>query len=100
MVTKYVVRPSTPEKVVYKSNTEENRKKYANMAYYIDEEEKGRVLSENLKDQEQIEMTEAFLRNRESKIAEHIGLVEEIKKPKEIDVFDQYRLLEEDYRRQ
>lgn len=50
MVTKYIVRPSTPQKVDYKSNNEENRQKYANLAYYIDEEEKGRVLSENMKD--------------------------------------------------
>jgi len=51
MSVKQVERAVTPDitkRVNYKQNTLENRQRYANMAYYIDQEEKKRVMSEDL----------------------------------------------------
>ena len=61
-------RAATPdifENVTYKTNNQEKRQRYANMAYYIDQEEKKRVLSEDMEELERIEKAEKFLRNRD-----------------------------------
>lgn len=70
------------------------------MAYYIDQEEKKRVLSEDMEELERIEKAEKFLRNRDQKSKERAGIIKAEEKPKELDVFDQYRILDEDYNRQ